>query len=158
MTPALQVEGLGKIYGAGGPADVAGTGPDFGRVVSPSSGGVVAAWDVSFSVGAGEALGIIGESGSGKSTVLRCICGDQQPTVGSIRLGCVDDGATDLTALSPSARRALRVDRLAVVYQDPAEGLDFRLSAGGKVAERSPPPGGATSAGSGSGRPSFDAA
>ncbi|MGE0732218.1 MAG: ATP-binding cassette domain-containing protein [Acidimicrobiia bacterium] len=136
MTPALQVEGLGKIYGAGGPADVAGTGPDFGRVVSPTSGGVVAAWDVSFSVGAGEALGIIGESGSGKSTVLRCICGDQQPTVGSIRLGCVDDGGTDLTTLSPSARRALRVDRLAVVYQDPAEGLDFRLSAGGNVAER----------------------
>ncbi len=94
------------------------------------------AWDVSFSVGAGEALGIIGESGSGKSTVLRCICGDETPTAGSIRLACVDGGGRDLTELGASARRALRIDRLAVVYQDPAEGLDLRLSAGGNVAER----------------------
>jgi len=136
VTPALQVEGLGKIYGPGGAADVAGTGPEFNRVVSPSSGGVVAAWDVSFEVGPGEALGIIGESGSGKSTVMRCICGDEEATAGSIRLASVDGGETDLRSLTPARRRALRVDRLAVVYQDPAEGLDLRLSAGGNVAER----------------------
>ena len=136
MTPALKVEGLGKIYGPGGAADVAGTGPEFNRVVSPSSGGVVAAWDVSFEVGPGEALGIIGESGSGKSTIMRCICGDEVATAGSIRLASVDDGLTDLRSLTSSQRRALRVDRLAVVYQDPAEGLDLRLSAGGNVAER----------------------
>jgi alpha-D-ribose 1-methylphosphonate 5-phosphate C-P lyase len=136
MTAALRVERLGKIYGPGGAADVAGTGPAFNRVVSPSSGGIVAAWDVSFEVGPGEALGIIGESGSGKSTVMRCICGDEAATTGSIHLASVDGGATDLGALGPSERRALRVDRLAVVYQDPAEGLDLRLTAGGNVAER----------------------
>ncbi len=136
MTPALRVDGLGKIYGPGTTADVAGTGPGFNRVVSPTSGGIVAAWDVSFEVGPGEALGVIGESGSGKSTVMRCICGDEEPTTGSIRLASVDGGGTDLRTLSPARRRALRVDRLAVVYQDPAEGLDLRLSAGGNVAER----------------------
>lgn len=37
--------------------------------------------------------------------------------------------------MTPSRRRALRVDDLAIVYQDPAEGLDMRISAGGNIAE-----------------------
>lgn len=133
---ALRVDGLGKLYGPGGAADVAGTGPDARTSVSPTSGAVVGCWDVGFHVAPGEALGVIGESGSGKSTVLRCIAGDQAPTAGRITLASVDGGATDLSALEPSARRALRVDRLAVVYQDPSEGLDLRVSAGGNIAER----------------------
>ncbi len=135
-TWALEVEGLGKIYGPGGPECVEGTGPLFGRTVSPSTGAVVGCWDVGFRVGPGEALGVIGESGSGKSTVLRCIAGDQAASVGTVRLGSVDGGGTNLLELDDSARRALRVRDLSVVYQDPSEGLDLRVSAGGNIADR----------------------
>jgi phosphonate C-P lyase system protein PhnK len=131
---ALEVRDLGKIYGPGGPEAVAGTGPDFGRSVSPSTGAVIGCWDVSFDVAPGEALGIIGESGSGKSTVMRCIAGDQSTSSGRVRLAAVGP-ETNVLDLDPSARRALRVDTLSVVYQDPAEGLDLRVSAGGNIAE-----------------------
>ncbi len=133
---AARVDGLGRIYGPGGPADVAGTGPEFGRSVSPTAGGVVGCWDVSFAVEAGEALGVIGESGSGKSTVMRCFAGDQAATVGTAHLASVDEGRTDLFSLEPAARRALRVGHLSVVYQDPSEGLDLRISAGGNIVDR----------------------
>lgn len=132
----LRVEGLGKVHGPGGSAAVPGTGPDAGTSVSPATGAVVAAWDVSFHVAAGEALGVIGESGSGKSTVMRCVAGDETPTAGDVRLRTVDAGRTNLCDLDPPARRALRVDQLAVVYQDPAEGLDLGVTAGGNVADR----------------------
>jgi phosphonate C-P lyase system protein PhnK len=133
---ALRVDDLGKFYGPGGPRALDGTGPDHGTSVSPLTGAVVAAWGVSFAVGAGEALGVIGESGSGKSTVMRCIAGDEQPTAGSVRLRTVDGGRTDVVRFDPPARRTLRVDQLAVVYQDPADGLDLGITAGGNVAER----------------------
>ncbi|WP_214319794.1 ATP-binding cassette domain-containing protein [Nonomuraea sediminis] len=129
MNAALTVEGLGRIYGPTG--DTAGTGPEFGTSVSPATGAVVAAWDVSFDVARGEALGIVGESGSGKSTVMRCVAGDERPTAGSAHL----DGV-DVFLLDDAARRRLRIDRIAVVYQDPAAGLDLDISAGGNVAER----------------------
>ena len=138
---ALEVDGLGKIYGPGGPEAVEGTGPEFGGSVSPSTGAVIGCWDVSFAVAPGEALGIIGESGSGKSTVMRCVAGDQTSTAGRVHLAGVTEGSgtderpADLLQLEPSVRRALRVDRLSVVYQDPAEGLDLRVSAGGNIAE-----------------------
>lgn len=132
----LRVDGLGKIYGPGGPADVEGTGPEFGRSVSPSTGAVVGCWDVGFEVAPGEALGVIGESGSGKSTVMRCIAGDQTATVGSAHIRTVEDGTADIMGFDPSRRRSLRIDELAVVYQDPSEGLDLHVSAGGNVADR----------------------
>lgn len=133
---ALRVEGLGRVYGPGGAACVAGTGPEFGRTVSPSTGAVVGCWDVDLHVEPGEALGVVGESGSGKSTVMRCIAGDQPPTVGEIRLRGVEDGMRDIVGLPDSERRALRVDQLSVVYQDPSEGLDLHVTAGGNIADR----------------------
>ncbi|MCC5952250.1 MAG: alpha-D-ribose 1-methylphosphonate 5-phosphate C-P-lyase PhnJ [Acidimicrobiia bacterium] len=132
----LWVEELGRIYGRGSPADVEGTGPEFGTVVSPTSGAVVGAWNVSLQVSPGEALGIIGESGSGKSTVLRCLAGEQKATVGRAHLASVDDGHTDILSLDDARIRALRVSHLSVVHQDPAEGLDLSVSAGGNIADR----------------------
>jgi len=132
----LKVEGLGKIHGTPDPQSLEDTGPDHSTSKSRLTGSVVAAWDVSFEVAAGEALGVIGESGSGKSTVMRCIAGDQAATAGSVRLARVGGGVTEILDLEPAARRRLRIDELAVVYQDPAEGLDLRVTAGGNVAER----------------------
>ncbi|MFP4512900.1 MAG: ATP-binding cassette domain-containing protein [Acidimicrobiales bacterium] len=133
---AIKVEQLGKIYGPGGAEAVEGTGPDVGRTISPLTGAVVAAWDVSFEVAPGEALGVIGESGSGKSSVMRCIAGDTRSTAGAAYLRSYQGGETDVLGLSAGERRALRIDQLSVVYQDPAEGLDLDITAGGNVADR----------------------
>lgn len=132
----LRVDSIGKVHGAGGVYAVDGTGPDYGTAISPATGAVVAAWDVSFDVAPGEALGMIGESGSGKSTVLSCIIGDERATTGAVHVASVDDGDTDLLTLTDAQRRRLRVDTMAAVYQNPADGLDLRISAGGNIAER----------------------
>ncbi len=133
---ALRVDGLGKVHGRGGSAAVPGTGPEHGTAVSPTTGAVVAAWDVSFDVAPGEALGLIGESGSGKSTVLGCVIGDLPATAGQVRLAGVDSGDTDVLRLPDADRRRLRIDAMAVVHQDPAMGLDLGVTAGGNIAER----------------------
>ncbi|MFI5613064.1 alpha-D-ribose 1-methylphosphonate 5-phosphate C-P-lyase PhnJ [Amycolatopsis sp. NPDC051903] len=133
---ALRVDGIGKVHGAGGADAVPGTGPEHGTAVSPATGAIVAAWDVSFDVAPGEALGVIGESGSGKSTVLACVIGEERATAGEVRVATVDGGRTDLLTLTDAQRRALRVDAMAVVHQNPADGLDLRVSAGGNIAER----------------------
>ena len=132
----LQVDKLGKVFGAGGARAVPGTGPQSGTAVSPLTGAIVAAWDVSFDVAPGEALGLIGESGSGKSTVLNCLIGDELPSAGAARLASVDAGSTDLFTLSAAERRRLRINTMSIVYQDPAAGLDLGVSAGGNIAER----------------------
>ncbi|NCX31746.1 MAG: ATP-binding cassette domain-containing protein [Actinobacteria bacterium] len=130
----LKVERLGRVYGPFDDAVIASTGPEVGSSKSALNGAVVAAWDVSFEVAAGEALGLVGESGSGKTTVLRCLAGDVTPSRGEARLHTAA-GDVSMFELDPSARRRLRIDTLAVVYQDPAEGLKLNISAGGNIAE-----------------------
>ncbi|MDQ4009247.1 MAG: ATP-binding cassette domain-containing protein [Actinomycetota bacterium] len=132
----LRVEQIGKVYGPGGAAAVPGTGPDHGTSISPATGAVVAAWDVDFDVAPGEALGLIGESGSGKSTVLRCLVGEESATTGQVRLVAVDGGGTDVLGLTAAARRRLRIDVVGFVHQDPSAGLALNVSAGGNIAER----------------------
>lgn len=116
---ALKVEGLSKTFP--------------GR---RGSSMVRAVENVTFDVAPGEALGIIGESGSGKSTVMRCIIGDEQTHRGAVHLAACGNGETNILNLDASARRQLRISTLSVVYQDPAAGLDLKISAGGNIAER----------------------
>ncbi|MFE7420435.1 ATP-binding cassette domain-containing protein [Rhodococcus sp. NPDC057529] len=132
----LAVRGVGKVHGPGGADAVPGTGPDTGTAISPRTGAVVAAWDVGFDVAPGEALGLIGESGSGKSTVLRCLVGEETATAGSMFLTTVGHGETDVFGLDAADRRALRVDTVGLVHQNPADGLTMKVSAGGNIAER----------------------
>jgi len=132
---ALKVSSLGKIHGVPDLRALEDTGPDVGTAKSSLTGAIVAAWDVGFEVTPGEALGVIGESGSGKSTVMRCIAGDQSSTTGEVFLRSLDHGRTNVLDLDPSARRRLRVADLSVVYQDPAEGLRLNVTAGGNIAE-----------------------
>jgi phosphonate C-P lyase system protein PhnK len=131
---SLRLEQLGRIHGDPDLLALTDTGPEHDTSKSRRTGAVVAAWDVSFDVAPGEALGVIGESGSGKSTVMRCIAGDQSSTAGRVYLRSVEDGRVDLGRLPPSDRRRLRIDQLVVVYQDPSEGLDLRVTAGGNIA------------------------
>ncbi len=105
--PLLEVEGLTKHFGVG-----------FGRRRSVTR----AAEDVSFSVGRGEIVGLIGESGSGKSTVGRSILRLEAATSGSIRFE-----GEEVLAFGPRDLRRYR-RRVQAVFQDPASSLDPRLS------------------------------
>lgn len=131
---SLRVDGLGRVFGPVDAAAIAATGPTAATTKYGPTGAIVAAWDVAFEVAAGEALGLIGESGSGKSTVMRCLAGDLEPSNGSAQMRRRDGSTVDLFELSPAERRALRVHDLAIVYQDPAEGLDLGITAGGNIA------------------------
>ncbi len=75
---------------------------------------------VSLSIQRGFSLGLIGESGSGKSTFARLVVGLDKPDVGSVRI----DGE-DIFSASPAALRVLR-RRLSMVFQDPYGSLDPR--------------------------------
>ena len=115
--PLLEVQDVRKVFRSGGWL----------------SGGrrsqVHAVDSVSFALRAGETLGLVGETGSGKSTIGRLVLRLVEPTGGRIRL----DGE-DLTALS---RREMRRRRREVqmVFQDPYGSLDPRMKVGALVAE-----------------------
>jgi oligopeptide/dipeptide ABC transporter ATP-binding protein len=84
---------------------------------------------VSFSIRPGETLGLVGESGCGKSTVARAVLRLIDPTAGSILL----DGQ-DVTRLGKSAMRPYR-RQMQMIFQDPFSSLNPRMSAGDIVGE-----------------------
>src|SRR4051812_14387703 len=92
-------------------------------------GQVYAVDDVTFSIGEGETLGLVGESGCGKSTVARTVLRLIEPTDGSIML----DGH-DVTRLGKSEMRPYR-RQMQIIFQDPFSSLNPRMSAGDIVGE-----------------------
>ena len=90
---------------------------------------VHAVTDLSFDVEAGETLGLVGESGCGKSTTGRAIMQLPRPTSGSVRF---ED--TEVTSLSKSELRELR-PRFQMIFQDPISSLNPRRRVGEIVAE-----------------------
>jgi len=131
----LEVKGLSRIHGRGCALCIQTTGPDFDTNICPHCGSVVAAHDVSFDLYRGEILGIIGESGSGKSSTVKMLYFDDEPTAGTATFF---DGNErhDLFRLNAAQQRSMRNKRFGMVYQNPHLGLNFQISAGGNIAER----------------------
>ncbi len=85
--------------------------------------------DVTFSIERGKTLGVVGESGCGKSTTGRCVLRLIEPTSGEI----IFDG-TDLSKLSAPQLRRMRTE-MQIIFQDPFSSLDPRNTVGQTIAE-----------------------
>ncbi|MBI4312171.1 MAG: ABC transporter ATP-binding protein [Chloroflexi bacterium] len=97
------------------------------------NGAVRAVRDVSFEVRRNEVLGIVGESGCGKSTVAYAILGYLP---GTFRLGgAIRFEGRDITKIPAAELRKLRGNRIAMVYQDPVTSLNPFMRVGPQVAE-----------------------
>lgn len=115
--PLLEVTDLVKHY------------PVRGGVLRRQVGTVHAVDGVSFSLAPGETLGLVGESGCGKSTVARSVLRLVEPSSGEIRLN-----GEEITRLSKSELRAYRRS-MQIVFQDPFASLNPRMTAGDIVGE-----------------------
>ncbi|MFT9476080.1 dipeptide ABC transporter ATP-binding protein [Streptomyces sp. 11-1-2] len=116
--PVLEVRDLAKLY------------PLTQGVVFKRRVGAVRAVDtVSFALRRGETLGIVGESGCGKSTVARLLVSLERPTAGTIHYR-----GEDITRLSGRALRAVRRN-IQMVFQDPYTSLNPRMTVGDIIGE-----------------------
>ncbi|MBB3330817.1 putative phosphonate transport system ATP-binding protein [Halomonas campaniensis] len=135
MKKILEVRGLTKIHGHGCAQCTDSTGPEMDTNICPHCHSVVACHGIDFDLHQGEILGIMGESGSGKSTVVKTLYFDDQPTAGEA-LFFDEARQWDLFSLNAAQQRWLSNHRLGMVYQNPHLGLNFNVSSGGNIAER----------------------
>jgi peptide/nickel transport system ATP-binding protein len=120
--PLLDVRGLRKFF------------PIAKGVLNRIVGHVRAVDDVSFTVQEGEALGLVGESGCGKTTTARCILRAIAPTAGQVLYRTRDDAVVDLAPMSGAALVPLRKD-IQMIFQDPFSSLNPRMTLFDNVGE-----------------------
>lgn len=113
----LEVNGLKKYF------------PIKKGVFSHTVGHVKAVDDVSFTIKKGETLGLVGESGCGKTTTGRCILRLIEPTAGSVKYK-----GEEVTTMSGERLREMR-RRMQIIFQDPYSSLNPRITVGGMLTE-----------------------
>ncbi len=104
-----------------------------GIVIQRQVGAVKAVDDISFDIFEGETLGLVGESGCGKSTTGRTVLQLYEPTSGSVQLR-VDGELQELTEMKGEDLRRMR-RRMQMIFQDPYASLNPRMSVGRIVSE-----------------------
>ena len=115
--PLLEVDNLVKYF------------PIKEGIFSRTVGQVHAVDGVTFTIRRGETLGLVGESGCGKSTVGRTVLKLMNPTAGKVKLA-----GRDITHLSRAQMRPLRPE-MQLIFQDPFSSLNPRMTAGAIVRE-----------------------
>jgi peptide/nickel transport system ATP-binding protein len=120
--PLLDVRGLRKFF------------PITKGMRRRISGNVRAVDDVSFTVQEGEALGLVGESGCGKTTTARCILRAIDPTGGEVLYRTRDDTVVDLAPMSARELGPYRKE-IQMIFQDPFGSLNPRMTLFDNVGE-----------------------
>ena len=110
MIPILQVKNLKKYF-------------------TTPRGMLHAVDDVSFAIQEGKTLGVVGESGCGKTTTGRAILRLIEPTSGSVVFNGID-----ITSLEKNKLRIMR-EKMQIIFQDPYSSLDPRMSVASIIAE-----------------------
>ena len=117
----LQVNGLKKYF------------PIKKGIFRRTVGWIRAVDDVSFAVPEGQTLGLVGESGCGKTTTGRCILRLYEPTAGSI-LYRLDDQLEDIVGFDYAQMKRVR-QKMQIIFQDPFSSLDPRMTVHDIIAE-----------------------
>ena len=116
-TPVIEVKDLKKHF------------PVKKGLLRRTVGQVYAVDGISFSIRSGETLGLVGESGCGKTTAGRAVLRLTEPTEGSIKVE-----GTEIIGLSKGELRPYR-RQMQIIFQDPFSSLNPRMTAGDIVAE-----------------------
>lgn len=121
-SPLLEVKGLRKYF------------PIQSGFIKKTVGHVKSVDGVDFSISAGETLGLVGESGCGKTTTARCILRAIDATSGEILYRTADNRVLDIAAIDKPQVRALRRE-IQMVFQDPFASLNPRMTLLDLIAE-----------------------